>query len=53
MKTKLWIILSVFLFSLPLMAQKEEDDNKTYEFRAVVAHPLITLYGDKERFSSK
>jgi alpha-L-fucosidase len=31
----------------------ELDPNKTYEFRAVVAHPLITLFGDKERFSSK
>lgn len=31
----------------------ELDSNKAYEFRAVVAHPLLTLYGDKVRFNAK
>lgn len=29
------------------------EKSKTYEFRAVVEHPLIKIYGDIERFTAK
>jgi alpha-L-fucosidase len=42
-------LCAVGAFSKTLQFEK----GKTYEFRAVVEHPLIKMYGDVERFTAK